>query len=118
MDGLWLLRSPTIRKLSAFSIFLDCPAPERLRRRIQRDTSVRQRTREAVEIQFRRTVEPMHQRFVAPQQLKADMVMDGNCSGTDVRRLAGVLRMMIESSPREAPSGVTNPFDKSAAGVS
>jgi len=40
VEGLWLLRSPRLRKLFGFRIFLDAPMKLRLRRRLARDVNV------------------------------------------------------------------------------
>ena len=59
VEGLWLLRSPHIRKLFGFRIFLDIPMQLRLRRRLNRDVADRGRSTKSVQDQFRKTVEPM-----------------------------------------------------------
>ena len=71
LDGLWLLHHPWLREKLAFSIFVDCPQDERMRRRIQRDIITRGRTSESVLRQFSQHVQPMHARFVEPQRLWA-----------------------------------------------
>src|SRR5689334_7937823 len=67
IDGLWLLRRPKLRKLFDLSVFLDCSRKTRLKRRLSRDCITRGRTLASVRDQFRRTVEPMHVKFVMPQ---------------------------------------------------
>ncbi len=94
MDGLWLLRRPSIRSLFAFSIFLDCSPRIRFSRRLARDLRARGRTKASVRKQFRETVEPMHRRYVAPQARFADIVLSGPCTRQDARRLAEILRMV------------------------
>src|SRR5580700_8022235 len=44
VDGLWLLRRPSLRRLFGLRIFLDCPARRRLSRRVARDARLRGRT--------------------------------------------------------------------------
>lgn len=91
VDGLWLLRRPSLRRLFGLRIVVDCPARTRLRRRIMRDARSRGRSRASVLRQFRETVEPMHRRFVAPQIRWADIVLK-NCDERDAERLAEHLR--------------------------
>src|SRR5262249_35666799 len=55
MEGLWLLRRPSLRRLFDWRIFIDCPAPLRRRRRLARDLRSRGRTRASVRRQFRET---------------------------------------------------------------
>jgi uridine kinase len=75
VDGLWLLRRPPLRRMFALRIFLHCPASLRLDRRLVRDIANRGRDSQSVRKQFRRSVAPMHKRFVAPQVRWADVVL-------------------------------------------
>ncbi len=68
LDGLWLLHHGWLRDKLALSVFVDCPADERLRRRVARDVQTRGRTRGSVLRQFRQHVQPMHELFVEPQR--------------------------------------------------
>jgi uridine kinase len=79
-DGLWLLHRETLRAEFALSIFVECPAEERLRRRIARDCRERGRTGESVVAQFTQHVAPMHDRFVVPQRQWADICVDSPIS--------------------------------------
>ena len=66
-DGLWLLHLDWLRPLFAGSIFVECGAEERFRRRAERDVRERGRSLESVRRQFLEHVEPMHKKFVEPQ---------------------------------------------------
>ncbi len=94
IDGLWLLRRPSIRRLLAFSIFLDCPTPLRLRRRLDRDRRCRGRADAFVKQQFWATVEPMHGKFVAPQARWAEKVLPKNYDSCEIERIASNLRRL------------------------
>ncbi len=87
VDGLWLLRRPSVRRLFGLKIFLECPRRTRLRRRLARDLRMRGRTAASVREQFRKTVEPMHRKYIAPQIRWADLVLKGDCGERDVERL-------------------------------
>lgn len=67
VDGLWLFRRPSLRRLMDLRVFLECPARVRLQRRLERDVRERGRTPADVRRQFAAQVEPMHGRFVEPQ---------------------------------------------------
>jgi uridine kinase len=97
VDGLWLLRRPSLRRLFGVRIFLDCPARTRLERRLERDVASRSRTRASVLRQFRATVEPMHAKYVQPQARWADVILDGNCDSTAVSKLSDLLRELMGS---------------------
>jgi uridine kinase len=103
MDGLWLLRRPSLRRWFGLGIFLDCPAHLRLSRRIKRDALSRGRTRSSVREQFRRTVEPMHARFVAPQRLRADVILRGEWGEKEIAEIVKKVREKI-GNPKKLPS--------------
>ena len=92
VDGLWLLRRPSLRRLFSLSIFLDCPASLRLRRRLARDVLTRGRNRASVEEQFWNTVQPMHLKYVAPQARWAEVVLEDDCGKREIESLAARLR--------------------------
>lgn len=75
VDGLWLLRPPSIRRLFDLKLYLDTPTELRCTRRLIRDISERGYTREMVDRQLRTAVLPMHDRYVAPQKKYADLVL-------------------------------------------
>jgi len=87
IDGLWLLHRPSLRRLFALSIFLDCPARTRLRRRLERDLQSRGRTRASILRQFHSMVEPMHKRYVASQSQHADIVLTRSCGDREIQTL-------------------------------
>jgi uridine kinase len=97
VDGLWLLRRPSIRRLFRLSVFLDCSTRTRLLRRVARDLISRGRTRASVRGQFWRTVEPMHVRYVAPQARCAEVVLKKPCSHQDVHKLAQRISLILAS---------------------
>ena len=98
LDGLWLLRRPTVRRLFARKIFVDCPRALRLTRRIRRDMQERGRSRRSVEQQFREDVAPMHTRFVAAQKRWADLILNSPIRSANVRRVATDLRALAAAN--------------------
>ena len=100
MEGLWLLHPARIRRLLGFSVFLDCPVTNRLRRRIARDRAARGRTTEAIRRQFHSWVQPMHRLYVQPQAKRADLVLSRPCGVRDLRKLTRHLKSLAEHSPR------------------
>ena len=63
-DGLWLLHHDWLRERFALTLFVNCDAQERFRRRAERDVRERGRTVESIRCQFFEHVQPMHERFV------------------------------------------------------
>lgn len=98
LEGLWAWRRRDLRTLFGLRVFVDCPARVRRERRVQRDVRSRGRTRASVERQFRRTVEPMHRRYVAPQSRWADIVIDGRSGVEDVEKLARRIKEVAATS--------------------
>jgi uridine kinase len=91
MDGLWLLRRPSLERLFGMSIYIECPARTRLSRRLARDLLFRGRSATSIRNQFHKMVEPMNAQYVVPQSRKAHIVIKTPITGTVVRHLAGQL---------------------------
>jgi len=87
LEGLWPLTREKIRNGSALSIFIDCPADIRLKRRIHRDTMQRGRTEESIRRQFSEHVAPMHEVHIQPQLEHADLVLGYDFSDADISAL-------------------------------
>ena len=75
VEGLFLYALPALREVFDLRFFLDVPAAERLRRRIDRDVRERGRTEQEIIAQFREQVEPMYIRHVEPTRKHADAVL-------------------------------------------
>jgi uridine kinase len=97
MDGLWLLRRPSVREWFALRIFVQCPMQTRLRRRLARDMRERGRTRASVVAQFRNWVQPMHARYIEPQLRYADVVFRETHREKQLEQLVAGLRQKLSS---------------------
>ena len=75
LEGLHILQNTALRQLTDLSVFLECPEPVQLQRRLQRDQVERGRTRADVQRQFREQVEPAYRSHVADIALYARLVM-------------------------------------------
>ena len=84
VEGILALHHPDIRKLSNLKIFVDTPADERLIRRIQRDISNRGRKLDDVIHQYQQTVKPMHEQFIEPTRVYADIIIPNGYNKTVV----------------------------------
>jgi uridine kinase len=91
LDGLWLLRRPSLRRLLGIRVFIECPAKLRFDRRLARDLLSRGRDKKSVQHQFWEMVEPMHALYVVPQSKWAHILLKAPISQKDVRHLAGQL---------------------------
>jgi uridine kinase len=91
VEGLWVLWRPAIRRFFDFSIFIDCPRPLRLGRRMTRDVSERGRSRASIRKQFNTMVDPMHQSFVAPQARWANVILGQPLRDSELQYLSDQL---------------------------
>lgn len=76
VEGLWLFRRPDLRRLFDLKIFIRSSKELCIERRLQRDTRERGRTYDQVLDQLKRHTLPMSERYVAPQEKWADLVLD------------------------------------------
>jgi uridine kinase len=106
VEGLWLLRPPSIRALFDFTVFLDCAESLRWQRRLARDLNERGRTTDSIRRQFWSVVAPMHQRFVQGQQARADLVLEPPLSQTDFGGLLATIRA-LRGEPDPTPLAIT-----------
>jgi uridine kinase len=88
VEGLWLFRRPAVRKLFGLKIYIRSTKDLCTERRVRRDTQERGRTPQQVHEQLHRHTLPMFERFVAPQEKWADVIMDAPIGEHDVPSLA------------------------------
>lgn len=86
VEGILLFANPAIRNALDLAVFLDVPSDVRLARRLKRDVEERGRSLESVLSQYFATVRPMYDRFVAPTQTGADLVLPHGLEMTHVVR--------------------------------
>lgn len=95
VDGLWLLRSRTLRQSFDLKLYVDTPAQVRCRRRLARDVIERGYAPTAIERQLRTNVLPMHRRYVEPQKRWADLVLAQPFRGHEISALTERLWAML-----------------------
>jgi uridine kinase len=77
LEGILALYDARVRAAASLTVFVDAPADERFRRRLERDVRERGRTPDGVRAQWEKTVEPMYQELCAPTVEFANLVLDG-----------------------------------------
>ena len=82
LEGLFVLESEELRNLQNIKIFVDTPADVRFIRRLVRDVKERGRTLDSVVSQYVNTVRVMHQSFVEPSKIYADLIIPEGGSNT------------------------------------
>lgn len=75
LDGILIFADEALRSELDLKVFVDTEADERLLRRIRRDMAERGRSLESVIHQYTSTVRPMHQQFVEPSKVWADVII-------------------------------------------
>jgi len=94
VEGLWPWWRKGWRRLYDLRVFKIGDADFRLARRVARDTRERGRTEASVRNQWRRQVQPMHARFVAPQVRAADVVLPALAPEWRLARLTARIRKL------------------------
>lgn len=98
IDGILVLENEELRNMMDIKIYVETDDDERLIRRIQRDVVERGRSLQSVIDQYRDTVKPMHDQFVAPSKRYADVIIPyGGTNKIAVGMIVENLRKRIES---------------------
>lgn len=99
VEGILVLALEALRQAFDYSVYVDAPDEVRLERRVQRDTTLRGRTREAVVSQYTTSVRPMHDLFVEPSRVHANLVIDGTLAVPgNLEKLVAQVRECVERS--------------------
>ena len=74
LDGLFALHMRLEQEID-LGVYVECDEPERVRRRLLRDSTERGRSRSSILGQYETTVRPMHKRHVEETRFDADVVL-------------------------------------------
>lgn len=98
VDGILIFADRELRTLMDIRIFVDTDADERLIRRIRRDMVERGRSFDSVMHQYVTTVKPMHQEFVEPSKVWADVIIPRGAENTvAVDMVVSRIRTMLQA---------------------
>ncbi|MXV38360.1 uridine kinase [Flavobacteriaceae bacterium Ap0902] len=75
VEGILVLTNAALRELFDLKIFVHADSDERLIRRIKRDTQERGRDLKEVIDRYQNTLKPMHQQFIEPSKVYADLIL-------------------------------------------
>jgi uridine kinase len=95
VEGILILSVQELVDLMDLKVFVDAPSDIRLSRRIQRDTVERGRTLPDILSQYSKTVRPMHNQFVEPSKLNADLIVYGHHENNEVSKKRMELAMKV-----------------------
>mmetsp|Transcript_18348 Transcript_18348/g.39650 ORF Transcript_18348/g.39650 Transcript_18348/m.39650 type:complete len:211 (-) Transcript_18348:89-721(-) len=84
LDGILLFTHPELAREMDIRVFVDASADVRLSRRLQRDIAERGRTVDQVLHQYHATVKPMHEAWVEPSKVEADLIVHSEGHSMDV----------------------------------
>ena len=77
LDGILIFTQEPLRDLMDLRVFVHTDEPVRFERRLERDVKERGRTPEGVKAQYEKFVRPMHDQFVEPSRIFADLEVSG-----------------------------------------
>ncbi len=75
VEGILILTNPKLRKLLDVKLFVSTDSDERLMRIIRRDIQERGRNYDDALVHYATFVKPMHQQFIEPTKLFADVII-------------------------------------------
>lgn len=75
VEGILTLWDARLRELMDIKLFVETPDDIRFIRRLTRDREERERTTQSVIDQYLHTVRPMHEQFVNPMKVHADLII-------------------------------------------
>ncbi len=77
IDGILIFHDPALRECMDLKIYVEADADERILRRARRDMKERGRDLDSVIEQYLSTVKPMHNTYVKPTRVFADIILNG-----------------------------------------
>ena len=77
IDGILIFAEPKLREIMDMRVYVETDADERILRRARRDICERGRDLDGVIEQYLATVKPMHNKYVEPTKVYADIIING-----------------------------------------
>ena len=100
VEGILALGLRDIRALASLCVFVDADETVRRARRIKREINSWGRNREEAIYRWNNTVKPMHDRFVEPSRIHADLVISGERPlEMGLSQLAAAVTALLPDSP-------------------
>lgn len=78
VEGILILNYPKLRRMFDLKLYVDANSDMRMERRVSRDITERGRTPEEVLSRYIKTLKPMHQQFIEPMKVHADVVLENH----------------------------------------
>ena len=101
LEGILVLFDERLRDLLDIKVFVDADADERILRRILRDTKERGRDIEGIITQYLTTVKPMHNLYVEPTKVFADIITNSGMNDVAFDLMRGKIQVLLKESARK-----------------
>lgn len=95
LEGILVLYDPRIRDLLDIKVYVDADADERILRRVLRDTRERGRDVENIIEQYLTTVKPMHNLYVEPTKVYADIITNSGMNPVALDLVSGKIKDIL-----------------------
>ena len=96
IDGILIFTEPKLRELMDMRIYVETDADERILRRVRRDMRERGRDLDGIITQYLTTVKPMHNAFVEPTKIFADIIINGGMNDTAYDLVKNKIQTILE----------------------
>jgi uridine kinase len=93
VEGILVFVHEPLRSLFDYTVYIEASKDIRVKRRVERDVSSRGRTAKEVHHRFKTTLHNMHDRFIASNKEKADIVITNNLN---IANATGALTQWLE----------------------
>ena len=97
IDGILIFHDAALRQCMDLKIYVETDADERILRRARRDMVERGRDLDSVIQQYLTTVKPMHNTYVNPTKVYADIILSGGKNPQAFQLVQAQLRQHLES---------------------
>ena len=102
LEGILALYDPELRDMMDIKMFVQTDADIRFTRRLKRDTKKRGRSMESVIDQYYTTVRPMHEQFVEPTKVHADIIIpEGGKNSVAIDLITTKLESLLKTLKKE-----------------
>lgn len=100
IDGILIFTEPKLRELMDMRIYVETDADERILRRVRRDMRERGRDLDGIITQYLTTVKPMHNTFVEPTKVFADIIINGGRNDTAYDLVKNKIQSILEKEDK------------------
>lgn len=99
VEGILILTNEKLRKLLDIKLYVDTDSDDRLMRIIRRDVQERGRNYNDALIHYEKYVKPMHQQFIEPTKMFADVIIpQGGKNKVAIEMVASRIKLNLDDS--------------------